>query len=190
MMLQTGGFPSLSTREFLHMLGNDEALADVPFLFISDHDPHAMTIYFTLKMGARGTAWATLNTICPRLQWTGVTIDRFENMAHDWADQEVERRLREYVILSGPADTLRATLKADEEAKMLAPLLRGRARLNKADKFCIEHIFRYEICSKENDALLYQDLLQMGMNEYGAAVALRSHAPGKVGIAVLCVLQS
>ena len=54
--------PSLSTRESLHLLAEDEMLADVPFLFVSDRDLHAFEIHNVLKVGARATGHRWLPT--------------------------------------------------------------------------------------------------------------------------------
>jgi DNA topoisomerase VI subunit A len=61
------------------MLGNDCELEGVPFLFMSDHGPHAMEIYSTLEYGSLKSAFVTMITTCLRLKWVEANIEFYNN---------------------------------------------------------------------------------------------------------------
>ncbi|MCJ1303315.1 Meiotic recombination protein W68 [Hypocenomyce scalaris] len=73
-VVATAGYPSLMTREFLHLLAEDVKFKKVPFLFFSDHDFHGFQIFLTLKYGAKATAWASATQVCAKLQWIGPSV--------------------------------------------------------------------------------------------------------------------
>ncbi|KAL9577322.1 MAG: hypothetical protein Q9212_006439 [Teloschistes hypoglaucus] len=75
----TGGFPDASTKEFLHLMSRDPTLAQVPFLYFSDHDPSAFCVFQCLKYGSRTSAWCTSISICPQLIFAGPTLDDFKD---------------------------------------------------------------------------------------------------------------
>ena len=87
---QTGGYPSLSIREFLHLLSSHSSLQAVPILFFSDHDVYGFDIYQVLKYGSRATAWASPTLVCSRLQWAGPIIDALESAVKTQAELRTE----------------------------------------------------------------------------------------------------
>ena len=162
------------------MLANDPELEGVPFLFMSDHDPHAMEIYSTLKHGSRATAFTTKITNCWRLDWAGATIEFFERMARSYPVNEVERRIQAKVIQEADRARVLQELEIEVTSKMMSRLTSGRGRLTKPDKRRMKHFFRYEIFSDKYDQKLYKDLQEMGMNAFGSVKKVRKDAPGKV----------
>ncbi|KAL8655774.1 MAG: hypothetical protein Q9210_000662 [Variospora velana] len=72
-VVMTAGPPSGATKEFLHLLCNDPALQNIPFLYFADHDMQGFSIFQTLKYGSRNSAWASASMVCPRLQYVGPT---------------------------------------------------------------------------------------------------------------------
>ena len=162
------------------MLAKDPELDGVPFLFMSDHDPHAFEIFSTCKYGSRKNAFVTKSTICPKLQWAGATIEFYERMAKSWPAIETERRIRENVIPESDRERVQNELAIEVTSKMLSRLERGRGVLNKADTMRIKHFFNYEVFSDQHDPLLYADLQAMGMNPLGSQEPISSTAAGKV----------
>ena len=73
--IQTGGYSSLSIREFLNLLSTHRFMQHVPILFFSDHGVYGFDIYHVLKFGSRVTAWSSPTLVCPRLKWAGPTTD-------------------------------------------------------------------------------------------------------------------
>ncbi|KAG6991448.1 hypothetical protein G7Y79_00052g087880 [Physcia stellaris] len=70
LIIMTAGYPSASTREFLHLL--DKIMpSHVPFLYYTDLDFQGCHIFTTLKYGCKATVWASEIQICPRMVWAG-----------------------------------------------------------------------------------------------------------------------
>ena len=67
---KTSGYPTLATREFLHLL-SETLPAIVHFLYYTDYDIHGCHIFTILKYGCKATAWASDMMVCPRLVWAG-----------------------------------------------------------------------------------------------------------------------
>ncbi|KAG8531270.1 uncharacterized protein KY384_004628 [Bacidia gigantensis] len=70
-VVMTAGYPSLATREFLHLLSKSPMLNDVPFLYFSDHDFQAAEIFKCLKYGAAHSAESSEQMVCSQLSWAG-----------------------------------------------------------------------------------------------------------------------
>ena len=96
---QTGGYPSIATREFLCLLWSyftSTVVRVPPFYFCSDHDPWAFHIFFLLKYGARKTAAMSTSLVCPTLEWVGPTREDVLQEAENYytSDWPNENRLR------------------------------------------------------------------------------------------------
>ncbi|KAL8804042.1 MAG: hypothetical protein Q9182_002833, partial [Xanthomendoza sp. 2 TL-2023] len=79
LMVMTGGFPSSSTKEYLHLLSVHERLQGIPFLCFVDHDMGGFSIFQTLKYGSKNSAWASKTMVCPQLEYMGPTRQDLRN---------------------------------------------------------------------------------------------------------------
>lgn len=87
--MQTAGFPDLSVREFLHLLSHDVALKDVPFLWLSDCDAHGLLKWHILCFGSASTGWASSTTVCPRLQYAGMSHSMFDKVVDEFPNRQL-----------------------------------------------------------------------------------------------------
>ena len=120
-------------EEFLNLLCHNPATANIPFLFMSDCDPHAISIYATLKFGSRNLAFASPSITCPQLQWIGLGFKQWEDYVSKYPERYAEHLRRQSPEMTdeqiaehlGPVqDTVQYTLHAVK--------FRQRRRLNDA----------------------------------------------------------
>ena len=71
LIVLVSGYPAGSVSEFLNLLGQDEALAHVPFLYFSDHDFDGFKIFSVLKYGSSNGAHLSKTRVCSKLRWVG-----------------------------------------------------------------------------------------------------------------------
>lgn len=173
--------PSLATREFLHLLSKDKLASNVPFIYISDHDSHAMEIVNVLKVDTRATSFAYSSTVYPRLKWAGVSIRCYTKLAVAWPEWELARRLRlGECTEEGKEEELKRIIM-QRDRRLFQPLQSDNAKLNKTDRALITHMYNYGVVSRVHDPLLYEDLVSMGMNgEPGTNVAISENPGGNV----------
>ena len=74
------------------MLGNDPELKGIPFLLMSDPDPHAMEIYSMLMYGSSQIPFAIMITICLRLEWGEATIEFYKKSLLNAAERSTALR--------------------------------------------------------------------------------------------------
>lgn len=63
------------------MLSKHPCLANVPFMYISDHDFCGFQNFFNLKYGSRNLAFLSQTQTCRQLQWIGPTTADLEKVA-------------------------------------------------------------------------------------------------------------
>ena len=81
--LQTGGYPTLAVREFLHKLWLSLCTSGCQFLYFGDHDLQGGQIYTKIKYGARASAWASDRMVVPDLQHMTPTKDQVMKMTEE-----------------------------------------------------------------------------------------------------------
>lgn len=83
-------------------------MKDVPFIFISDSNPEALTLFANLKYGSMGLAHLSHTMSCPRLRYGGSTLTDLEELMDNyparrlaasanrgsWSEQEKERHMK------------------------------------------------------------------------------------------------
>ena len=127
---QTAGYPSMGTREFLHILWTQlprSGPKSVRFLYCSDHDPFGLNIYCILRWGARPHAASSRSMVCPGLEWVGPTreivLSRLdEYMKNRWTLENHRKPQGEHVVALNKA-------KRDVE-KIMAAKLSDKANSN------------------------------------------------------------
>lgn len=82
--IQSGGFPSLACREFVHRLQVAVPLAK--FLYFGDHDVQGGQQFLLFKYGAKSSAWASDSLVCHDLMYGGPT----KAQLFDWHRQHCD----------------------------------------------------------------------------------------------------
>lgn len=149
--VQTSGYASMATREFLHLLCKIKEFKKVPFLFFSDHDFQGVHIFLNLKYGSKSTAWASATQVCPRLRWVGPTVKDLKMVVPEGKLAHLE----EVFECCEATDTDRQLMAAFEHSgvldheEVLAQEL--RLMLDKGDKFAFSRMSHY----RQNGMELY-----------------------------------
>ena len=74
------------------MFGNDSELKGIPFLFMSDPDPHAVEIYSMLMYASSQIPFTIMISICLRLEWAGATIKFYKKSLLNAAERSTALR--------------------------------------------------------------------------------------------------
>lgn len=132
----------------------------VPFLFVSDNDPAALTIFTTLKYGSLANAFASPIMVCPRLRWVGV---KSEHIGLVWKDS-VEARSEATINLRPNASAAEiASIKERDEqyfTRALEKLRTGRNnQFKKGDNLYLAALIKHNLL--EDDLEASEELARM-----------------------------
>lgn len=179
-MKQTADYPDHATRRFLHLLENDPEMKDIPFPFISDRDPSAFGVFECLKYGTESKAYMSRFETCTRLQWAGLSIETWRQIAAEWPARE----LKEWVSMNpgmpeSEKDRHFERVERKTDASMIDYLATASARLNSTDKNTMRHFYRTGVFTEQPDPRLFKELQNLGMSRPGLRLAVRSNAPGE-----------
>ncbi len=107
------GNQGLSYQMTGFQLSDTSVSKNVPFIWVSDHDPDAWTMYKTLKYGSMATPYLSPSLCISRLEWGGITKAQFTNVvkiAKEQKFRELKRQNRDWSVA-----------KAEIEADKWAP---------------------------------------------------------------------
>ena len=79
-MSYLGEYATVASRGFINRLSETPVLEKVPFIWVSDHDPYAWTMYKTLKYGSMATPYLSPSLCISELEWGGITKAQFANV--------------------------------------------------------------------------------------------------------------
>ena len=73
----------MAAREFLKMLSTISPAKSVPFMWVSDHDPDAWTMYKNIKHGSISQAYLSPSLCVKKLEWGGVTKAQYASVVEN-----------------------------------------------------------------------------------------------------------
>lgn len=106
------------------MLSEDSLLANVPFLYFSDHGFEGIQIFQVLKYGAVASAWASRIQVCSQLTWAGPSKDELLQSPEAYGDSFSAQYIEDNPHKSAEeASAALATWKEEMEVKIKKKLV-------------------------------------------------------------------